>query len=309
MGSITDSGVRNVKLYSNRSGNVMTAFGGIAGVNWSNGKITNCFFDIATGASGTGLREQAAMELTTGGYVIYDPETNYTAGSKEGNGLPNLYEEISVTDASNVYLSLGAGYNYGSIENGSFNGNLLMSRRTNDTATGATYIGGVAADNRGSVSNVSSVTTDIDMLHYIYVDTGTRDNVEAPQVLYVGRVYGAGNAVAAGAVSGAVSVSYLGAGKIYDDMNTGFFEGNKYGDGAQEGVASVICSEGSDSVTAVSLMPKSPNGKDNLDSLESAAAWISDFIVAEEGDLFGWGWWASVKYYSGYGRYIAVTKS
>lgn len=310
MGSITDSGVRNVKLYSNRSGNVMTAFGGIAGVNWSNGKISNCSFDIAGGASGTDLRGEAAIELTTGGYDIYDPVANYTAGSKEGNGLPNIYEMISVTDASNVYLSLGAGYNYGTIESGSFSGNLLLNRRTNDTATGATYIGGVAADNRGSVSNVSSVTTDIDMLHYIYVDAGTRDTVEAPQVLYVGRVYGSGNAASAGEVNGAVSIQYLGAGQIYNGAtNEHVFSGSKFGDGAQEGAATVICSEGTDTVSAVSLMPNSPNGEDNLDALEGAAAWISDFIEEESGDWFGLGWFASIKNYTGYGRYIAVTVS
>ena len=253
-------------------------------------------------------RDNAAIELTTGN-LIYDIANNYaTEGTRTGGGLPNVYEAISVADTSNVYISLGAGFNSGTVTGGSYTGKLLLNRRTNDLATGATYAGGVAAYNDNGTVTGATVNTNINVFHYIYVDAGTRDNVEAPQRLYVGRAYGGGTAIGSVTISGgAVNVIYLGAGEIYSAADAGhIFDGHHYGSGAQEGAATVYCSEGTGSVNATTLVKQIPTNSD-LESFGSGTPWISDFV---EHKGAGWGgndWIASTTNYNGFGRYISVT--
>ena len=307
IGTITDSGVANVKLYSDRSNNVLTAIGGIAGVNWENGTISGGGVFMSAGDAAF-TRDNAAIELTTGN-LIYDIANNYaTEGTGTGGGLPNVYEAITVADTSNVYISLGAGFNSGTVTDGSYTGKLLLNRRTNDLATGATYAGGVTACNDNGTVTGATVNTNINVFHYIYVDAGTRDNVEAPQRLYVGRAYGGGTAIGAVTISGgAVNVIYLGAGEIYSPADAGhILAGHHYGKGAQEGAATVYCSEGTGSVNATTLVAQIPTNSD-LESFGSGTPWISDFV---EHAGAGWGgndWIASTTNYNGFGRYISVS--
>ena len=317
-GIIEASSVTNVKLYSDRSVGLLTSIGGIAGVNWGTGKIVNSYFELSSSELVTGVRERSAIELTTGGNTIYDPIANYSGSVGLNGGLNNIYEVITAADSANVYIGLAAGYNSGSItsdKNVSYSGNLLLNRRSSDTATGQTYVGGLVGYNyfSGTWSGIDSVTTDITVFHYMYVDAGTRDAIEPPQKLYVGRMFGGGTRFTGEgsgiALNGSVNVTYLGAGQIYNGVsNDHIFSGHEYGSGAQEGAATVYCSEGTGLVQVNQLMSSSPNGEFGINRIKGDGKWITDFITVQGG---GWGgneWITSATNYNGYVRYIAVSK-
>ena len=215
-------------------------------------------------------------------------------------------------------MGLAAGYNCGSITsdtNVSYSGNLLLNRRSSDISTGQTYVGGLVGYNyySGTWSDIGSVTTDITVFHYIYVDAGTRDAIEPPQKLYVGRMFGGGTRFTGEGsgitLNGSVNVTYLGAGQIYNGVsNDHIFSGHEYGSGAQEGAATVYCSEGTGLVQVNQLMSSSPNGEFGINRIKGDGKWITDFITVQGG---GWGgneWITSATNYNGYVRYIAVSK-